>query len=450
MTSNQEDPWYLEYNYYNDAKYQYGRAIIYDYDEDPLNKTIQDMGNLMHNLNKDDYIIKNFFRILSNSLAFYEGMTTNYCKYTNFWLNKEYREKHYDKKVPNFNVFTIFANKLNYEKYRNHDNSCERYIKYLDTDIYNKINFLHRLYDAYNIIKKPPVINSQDTCGELEFLAKNYRDSIYKYYDKDKDLYNKLEKIKELIDKITGNDNSPCKKKIYFTKPTELEHILEEQARTEAQEREKEIRQKEAARKAEEEAKKLQTERDLEQQKLLQPKNLLTTSRDNQLQELHHDKGDFHSTSYREQLPELVTSRLPRPTQSFESFVRQESSTGSLLEEDLTKEDMGQGEILYEQRGRDKTRSGTFLGSLGFPGYITEVLGSVDPVPVVGVSGGMGALFLLFRYTPVGAFFRGGRGRVHRIPRSFNGQFLGGFPGYEDYEGGYIGYGPMDIPYGAE
>ncbi|SCA59544.1 hypothetical protein PVT01_000008900 [Plasmodium vivax] len=74
---------------------------------------------------------------------------------------------------------------------------------------------------------------------------------------------------------------------------------------------------------------------------------------------------------------------------------------------------------------------------------ISNVLGSVDPVPVVGVSGGMGALFLLFRYTPVGAFFRGGRGRVHRIPRRFNGPFPGAFPDFQDYEVGHIGYGPM-------
>ncbi|EDL42619.1 variable surface protein Vir28-like, partial [Plasmodium vivax] len=75
---------------------------------------------------------------------------------------------------------------------------------------------------------------------------------------------------------------------------------------------------------------------------------------------------------------------------------------------------------------------------------ITSALKGVDPVPVVGVSGGMGALFLLFRYTPVGAFFRGGRGRVRRIPSGFHGQFPGGFPGYDDYESGYIGYGPMN------
>ncbi|SCA83559.1 VIR protein [Plasmodium vivax] len=70
---------------------------------------------------------------------------------------------------------------------------------------------------------------------------------------------------------------------------------------------------------------------------------------------------------------------------------------------------------------------------------------NVDPVPVVGVSGGMGALFLLFRYTPVGTFFRGGRGRARRIPSGFSGPFPGEFPNFQDYEGGYIGYGPMNI-----
>ncbi|EDL42521.1 variable surface protein Vir6, putative [Plasmodium vivax] len=445
MGTSQKEHWYIDYNDYFKVLDKHKSTIIYPYEEHYLDNIMPFLRTKIHDLNKNEDIIKKYFRLLRNDQIFsYSALKKNYCKYINIWLNKEYRDNNHHKRIPNFDFFKTFISKLNYEIYKNKTTTCENYINHLDTETISKIDFLHSLYEEYNKIKSPRITDLNNTCSKIDLLAKNYRESIYKYYDKDKDLYNKLEKIKELIDKITGNDNSPCKKKIYFTKPTELEHILEEQARTEAEEREKEIRQKEAARKAEEEAKKLQTEKDLEQQKLLQPKNLLTTSRDNQLQELHHDKGHFHSTSYREQLPELVTSRLPRPTQSFESFVRQESSTGSLLEEDLTKEDMGQGEILYEQRGRDKTRSGTFLGSLGFPGYITEVLGSVDPVPVVGVSGGMGALFLLFRYTPVGAFFRGGRGRVHRIPRSFNGQFLGGFPGYEDYEGGYIGYGPMN------
>ncbi|VUZ99826.1 PIR protein, fragment [Plasmodium vivax] len=68
----------------------------------------------------------------------------------------------------------------------------------------------------------------------------------------------------------------------------------------------------------------------------------------------------------------------------------------------------------------------------------------VDPIPVVGVSGGMGALFLLFRYTPVGSFFGGRRGRFRQIPRSFNGPFPGDFANFQEYDGGFIGYGPMN------
>ncbi|KMZ94040.1 hypothetical protein PVMG_02266 [Plasmodium vivax Mauritania I] len=75
---------------------------------------------------------------------------------------------------------------------------------------------------------------------------------------------------------------------------------------------------------------------------------------------------------------------------------------------------------------------------------ISGFMNEVEPAPILGVSGGMGALFLLFRYTPVGAFFRGGRGRVRRIPSGFHGQFPG-FPDYHEYDGGYIGYGPMNI-----
>ncbi|VVA00140.1 PIR protein [Plasmodium vivax] len=75
---------------------------------------------------------------------------------------------------------------------------------------------------------------------------------------------------------------------------------------------------------------------------------------------------------------------------------------------------------------------------------LSGIIGDVDPIPVVGVSGGMGALFLLFRYTPVGTFFRG-RGRVRRIPSGFSGPFPGDFANIQEYDGGFIGYSPMNM-----
>ncbi|VVA00034.1 PIR protein [Plasmodium vivax] len=84
-------------------------------------------------------------------------------------------------------------------------------------------------------------------------------------------------------------------------------------------------------------------------------------------------------------------------------------------------------------------------GTMGkITGAITGVLREVEPGPILGVSGGMGALFLLFKYTPVGTFFRGGRVRSRRIPNGFSGPFLGEFPDIQDYYGGNIGYGQMN------
>ncbi|VVA00300.1 PIR protein, partial [Plasmodium vivax] len=75
---------------------------------------------------------------------------------------------------------------------------------------------------------------------------------------------------------------------------------------------------------------------------------------------------------------------------------------------------------------------------------ITRALKDVEPGPVLGVSGGMGVLFLLFNYTPVGSFFGGRRGRFRQIPSSFRG-FPPDFANFQEYGGGYVGYSPMDI-----
>ncbi|KMZ96049.1 hypothetical protein PVNG_05987 [Plasmodium vivax North Korean] len=80
---------------------------------------------------------------------------------------------------------------------------------------------------------------------------------------------------------------------------------------------------------------------------------------------------------------------------------------------------------------------------------VINVLGDVDPVPVVGVSGGMGALFLLFRYTPVGTFFRG-RGRRQGIPTRFDGVYPGFMTDFQGYGDGNFGHDRFIIAYGAE
>ncbi|KMZ77311.1 hypothetical protein PVIIG_06119 [Plasmodium vivax India VII] len=383
MTSNQEDPWYLEYNYYDEVKKQYNNAIKYDrYDEEELDTTIVYMNSQNHNLNKKDYIIKYLFRLLSNSPAFYVGMTPNYCKYINIWLNEKHRDDNYNKNMPNFDVLKKFVHKLTDEKYKNHKNSCENYIKFLDTEIYININFLHRLYDAYNNIKDLSQKKKKDPCGDLVFLARNYRETIDEHYENNTILYDKLDNIKGLILKITENDNSPCTSKIYFSTPKKLIELQEkealkaqeEQLRKQNEEAQSKAREEQLIREKAEMEQLRETSRGrAEQLQLYQSNALQRMPLENVLSQSTDDSGG------------LRTSEL--------SLFREHT------EEQLsyqTEENILQREKGYAQKETSGT-TGIFGGSTGFPGYITGVLGSVDPGPVLGVSGGMGALFLLFK-----------------------------------------------------
>ncbi|CAI7721788.1 PIR protein [Plasmodium vivax] len=459
MAGDQQDPGYLSYDDYHKAKHQFVRTEKSNPNDERFHKIINEINNGSRKWNLNNETFTTLHNVLSNDHALSTAIKPHYCRYINHWLNKEVQNTNNHVDVSYFPIFQKFSDKLSFEKTNRFDQSCKDYFFDIGDGKINKMKFLYNLYDAYNEIKSQPIKERIKTCDNIFLLAKDYRDFIYEYYLNDEDLYNKLENVKESIDKITGIVNSPCTQKIYFTKPPQLVKLLEEKVR-EAEEREKQKREKEAASLAEEEAAKmLQIERDREDQNLLRSNDLLSTSLNSQLRGVGHENMESHPPSYQAVSRELETTLLQKPTQSFVYSEWPESSTRLLWKEGDTprgkmayrmKRMEHENEVIKEQDDKGTTQSGTFFGSSGIPGYITEVFGSVDPVPVVGVSGGMGALFLLFRYTPLGTFFRGGRGRAHRIPRSFNGQFLGAFPDINEYEGGYIGYGPMNIPYGAE
>ncbi|KMZ77363.1 hypothetical protein PVIIG_05511 [Plasmodium vivax India VII] len=361
---------------------------------------MQTINSLNRNLKKNDDIILNFYKLLTNGKILLSGFNKNYCKYINFWLNKEYRKNINFNKVPDFNVFHKFVYEVNRVKIGNQNYSCAKYISNLDNKIYNNIIFLYELYDRYNKIKKPKVTELNNTCSKISVLSKDYRDSIYKYYKEDKDLYNKLEHIKTLFNNITESRDSPCKDRISFIKPLDFDNHLKEEARKKAEEEEqKEAAEQEKRARDEAAARQAKEDKGRVHQNLLQSNDLsLSSSRDNQSQEMRQEYGEFHSTRYPAGSRELDTTPLQSSAQRYVYSGRPVPSTGLLLEEDHTKEDMElQGEVAYEPRGTDRTRSGISGGSSGIPGYIAEVLGSVDPGPVLGVSGGMGALFLLFK-----------------------------------------------------
>ncbi|KMZ77392.1 hypothetical protein PVIIG_05423 [Plasmodium vivax India VII] len=293
-SNNKEDLWYVDYNDYDKVKKLHEDSIGYNYSEGYLNEIMPHMLSLNRNFNKDDYIIKIFFKLLSNSNAFYIGIKSNYCKYINSWLNKEYRDRNYYSKLPDFDIFKKFVYQLNHAAFGNQLNSCEKYINYLDLEIYKNVILLHLFYDAYNKIKTNQVTNLNDTCVHLHFLARNYSESIDKYYD-DKNFYDKLENVKNLILKEIETLNYPCVNKLYFKKPTKVVEHEAEQARKVAEE-EAAQKAREAAKQAEEESKRRQIENEREQQNLLQPKDSLSALPANEVihKDMYIQKGKNH------------------------------------------------------------------------------------------------------------------------------------------------------------
>ncbi|KNA01622.1 hypothetical protein PVNG_06011 [Plasmodium vivax North Korean] len=205
-------------------------AIGYPYEEKYLDNIMPDLRTQIPNLNKDEDIIKKYFRLLRNDGIFYAGLKNNYCKYINFWLNKEYRDKDYHKKIPKFDFFKTFISKLNYEIHKNNTTTCENYINHLDTERISKIDFLHLLYDAYNKINNLSKSKLNDTCSDIALLDKNYNTSIYDYYVSDKNLFNKIERIKGLILGIKEKYKSPCTNSLYFSTPQKLIDLQEKEA----------------------------------------------------------------------------------------------------------------------------------------------------------------------------------------------------------------------------
>ncbi|KMZ89798.1 hypothetical protein PVMG_06066 [Plasmodium vivax Mauritania I] len=325
----------------------------------------------MHNLNANDKFIKEFFRLIRNDNAYYYGLTKNYCKYVNFWLNDEFMKKGYHITGPEFHVFQTFVKKLN-ENTGNQNKLCDNYINRLKPEEFKKIDLLHRLYNSYNEIKVSPVTDSIKKCNNLHLLAKNYSEFIDEYYD-DNNFYKNLEYIKKLILNITDKDNSPCVDKIYFRTPKKVIEIQEAERRAREEETARKALEEEKARKAleEEKARKARVEALDNQKAEMEQRVQSLRGNTEQLQLLRNNP--LYGTSMEKSLS--LSTDDSRVLQTPEGTLRHQ-----------TEENILQREEGYAQNDASRT-TGTFGGSTGFPGYITEVLGSVEPGPVLGVSG---------------------------------------------------------------
>ncbi|VUZ99808.1 PIR protein [Plasmodium vivax] len=413
---------YIDSDKYEKMSKLYELYDMYNYHKSPhSNITHSDCDTLGHLIRIHD----------RSGLMYYHKSIT--CMYNNYWLNKEIRKKSYNenKNTKSFEVLKKYAHEYSNKVYGSYKNSCEDYIHYIDSDKYEKMSKLYELYDMYNYHKSPHSNITHSDCDTLGHLIRIH-DQIINYHEDeeypkkiDKDLYKRRMEMKDLIKKFKLKLDDSCisfKTFKIHTSKYEKEELEKERA---AQRQQEEQRL--------EEARRVEQAQHLEQAKkqasLSSSDTIDSDSRQTAVypqKEVSKDKETHHI----ETVHHVETTGIG---ESPETLHPMRSIRRGMPE---YPEELG-----YPNIKKENTETG-FINTM--KDAFSTISENVDPVPLMGVSGGMGALFLLFRYTPVGTFFRGGRGRAHRIPRSFNGQFLGGFPGYEEYDVGHIGYGPMN------
>ncbi|CAI7719873.1 Plasmodium vivax Vir protein, putative [Plasmodium vivax] len=446
---------YPSYECYQDIKYQFGEKLksIKNIDQKILDFETKYDDVKLQKLNELSHIFPNFKKYLSNHHVFayanYDGQ--GMCNYISYLLCDKLSNHFYDEcDKEKFSIFKDFVDEYNK---KNGSYMCSNKLKQLNVDEYKKMKDLYQLYDNYTPLTYSFVKWDDNDCNNILYLVYLYKEFINNYKSDISKFKTILKDFHGLMNNIVLKATTPCaRKNLAIYNPD----LFEEP--------------KAIASPPPSEVESIPSQGDtLHNTGISEPSEVTSSSTNSEgeqdraypLNSQVSEVSDLTKLAANFVSPEPVERRqthegLEHLTQH-ESSRRQQSyvSRGSYVPESpyesrgylKTNEIISPGEDYFVQT--DQLGHGSEKEN---PGFMTNVqsaisgfMKDVDPVPVVGVSGGMGALFLLFRYTPVGTFFRGGRRINNRIPSRFSGQFLGGFPGYEDYDVGHIGYGPMNI-----
>ncbi|KMZ96195.1 hypothetical protein PVNG_05856 [Plasmodium vivax North Korean] len=383
---------YFTYNAYIDARDRFKRSEHNSDDKARFRKIIDRISK------KPDVRIweEKLFTTLHKYLAVYNGFTigyNDYCRYINFWLNEEIRKSGYEKYLKYFDFFKDFVDNYAYVNQGNYTRSCKAYIHNMEQGDYNRMKLLYDFFDMYSIIKSKNYAMNDDTCAKLYINTVYYNAGIDDYYDNHPDFYNKISQVKNLIEENIKNLNEKCTQIKTFIKPQKLlEEQRKEEERKQAEKLKKELEEAEQLKKDLErkEQERLNRERQEfeDQERMKQNQKAIEFQ-----QEVSKLTVDPRSVRESVDIGVLEQSTLPKDRVSLDPSGRFRISEAEIPE--------GYGiqsvEIDYLKEGNARTEPKTFLGSTGFPGYITDVFRSVEPAPILGVSGGMGALFLLFK-----------------------------------------------------
>ncbi|SCA59539.1 VIR protein [Plasmodium vivax] len=449
-----------QYHSYECYKYLSRKLNVPELSEDKkkyLENALKTLGKVQYNEFFKHDIINDLAARIGNDGVFMNSYANTTCNYINYKLNESLRTHYSYKNSIDYSIFKKFAKEFHKEKFNNYNDerSCEKYIEHLDDDIYNRMTILYKMYYYYDELKNPYkdiyITSDNKLCDNLSLLIR-YSNHLINNKKINHESIKSIRNLKEIIEK--DNINERYKKKCDLRL---LNGMLTEHPNSNVR-----ISREEGSALVSQVTPKTQQHNELEH------KTNDASNEQAPIQQAFKEVAERELAPKREAARELtskgeIARDLSPEEETAMELASQEQESGIQVKGiHAVMYPLISQQVSYDQEVTGRSERRYISNELEAPtsdkeglldkmqGFITETLGQVEPAPILGVSGGMGALFLLFKYTPVGTFFRGGRRINNQIPRTFYGQFPGGFPGYEEFYDGSFGPGPINISYRAE
>ncbi|KMZ89400.1 hypothetical protein PVBG_05911 [Plasmodium vivax Brazil I] len=225
MSSNRSNPWYFEYQDYIKVK------NIFNYTpRDTFDVTVaKDLIRGIKNTREKELILLDTFydlkKLVQRHDCFYVPGPETCCKYINYWLNKTVRDSEYNVNDKNFNIFDKFMR--DDPKIQDSSIDCISRLSYMDNDTFKKTKKLYDLYDYFTKLKESKVPTT--LCHNISFLTEKYESVFQECKDKDNNLCDKLTNLKNVIVKDKLVANNICTKEAFDSFILKIDPPREEQ-----------------------------------------------------------------------------------------------------------------------------------------------------------------------------------------------------------------------------
>ncbi|KMZ88469.1 hypothetical protein PVBG_05427 [Plasmodium vivax Brazil I] len=414
MATGSPKPSYLNYSEYEYLKKKFNPEWVTHINREKFEIIIN---NTLKSDIKSKYkdIFEEIFRHISNSSVFMSYNPEKACNYISYILYKEVEKKSNVKyNEDTFNTTKKFVQKFK-DEYGYTNEFCESKMVYIDSNIFDKLKNLYYLYDKYYEYTKTPYWkNYADQCNTLGY-AIQYHNNIVDNYEEDSDLINKSLFMKGLIEKLALQPYDKCqyrkdqlhKSKIESNPPREQSEV-DTKARPQVESLKAQLEESVSRTIIASEGR-THTQEQQQQADITHGQKEHQEHHTNSVTIDHSNETESRAVSvdYRGPVHNHLSRQYGHPSHEVLSIHNKESgrfpeqgyyrkrgySYDSQLENNLESLEE-RNNILGDPLSSSSEGRG-FIHNV--KDTISGIIGEVDPIPVVGVSGGMGALFLLFR-----------------------------------------------------